>query len=257
MYGEFLPSQRLQPWVECFWTLSAGEAVPRHCVLPDGCVDILFGRQGNARGALKAVGAMTRPHEVSLPVGLFTLGVRFRPGTGQAFLKLPLGALTDRSAPLADLWGSAANRLLERLSEPTCIPKLIAAMEAALDSPEGPSPIQRALLAASKDGLLVQGAEELARSCGFSSRHFRRLCLDETGLSPKRLCRILRFQRVVSRLRARSQPPDYASLAAASGYYDQAHLIRDFRELAGCTPGQWFSRRALTGFSNTARSVSA
>lgn len=245
MYREFLPSQRLQPWVECFWTLLAGEAVSRPCILPDGCVDILFGRHGNGRAELKAVGAMTRPHQVTLPAGLFTLGVRFRPGMGQAFLRLPLGALTDRSVPLADLWGSDADRLIERLGgEPVCVPEWIAAMEAALEPPEGHSPIQRALLALSEEHRLVRCAEEFARECGFSGRHFRRLCLDQTGLSPKRLCRILRFRRVVSRLRARCRPPDFAALAAESGYYDQAHLIRDFRELAGCTPGQWSSRQA-------------
>ena len=99
----------------------------------------------------------------------------------------------------------------------------------------------------------------MARQSGCSSRHFRRLCLDETGLTPKRLCRILRFRRTLNRIQSgpwNNAPIDFSDVAAEAGYYDQAHLIREFQELAGCTPGS-LVRHAdpMAVFSNTQSAV--
>jgi AraC-like DNA-binding protein len=181
---------------------------------------------------------MTRVHTVATPPGLLAVGIRFRPGAGKAFLGLPLGEATDQTIPLEDLWNSRARRLETRLSDTPSIPELLAVMELALDPPADLSPAQRALLSLPKHGEFW-GPDELARQSGFSPRHFRRLCLEETGLTPKRLCRVLRFRRTLGRIRS-SYPNgdslDFARLAAEAGYYDQAHLIREFGELAGCTP---------------------
>ena len=73
---------------------------------------------------------------------------------------------------------------------------------------------------------------------------FRRRCLEESGLTPKHLCRVLRFRRAC----ALAHPAaDWAEIAAGAGYFDQSHLIRDFREFTGRTP--------VSVFSNTRRAV--
>src|SRR5262249_22982940 len=80
----------------------------------------------------------------------------------------------------------------------------------------------------------------VASQSNLSLRQFRRRCLEESGLSPKHLCRVLRFRRARSFALASSRP-DWSRIAADSGYFDQSHLIRDFREFTGRAPMSVFS----------------
>jgi AraC-like DNA-binding protein len=82
-----------------------------------------------------------------------------------------------------------------------------------------------------------------ATQAGMSARQFRRRCLEESGLTPKRLCRVLRFRR--SFTLAASRRLSWAAVAAETGYFDQAHLIRDFREFTGRTPMAVFSNTGI------------
>jgi transcriptional regulator GlxA family with amidase domain len=70
---------------------------------------------------------------------------------------------------------------------------------------------------------------------GVSERHLRRLFRETVGVSPKTFARMSRFQRALQAARSDGRA-GWASIAAAAGYYDQAHLIADFRVLAGVTP---------------------
>ena len=79
--------------------------------------------------------------------------------------------------------------------------------------------------------------EDLAREVALSPRQLRALMVAETGLSPKQLARQFRFDGVISQLADGSS--SLAEVAARTGYADQAHLAREFRRMAGCTPTQW------------------
>ena len=81
--------------------------------------------------------------------------------------------------------------------------------------------------------------EDLARTVQLSPRQLRSLMIAETGLSPKQLCRQFRFDGVVARLADGDRT--LAQIAAENGYADQAHLTREFRQMAGCTPTQWLA----------------
>ena len=85
--------------------------------------------------------------------------------------------------------------------------------------------------------------DEVARQCGISPRQSRRTFLEQTGLGPKFLARVLRFRHAVAQ--ASRAGGDFAGLALDCGYYDQAHLIRDFREFAGRTPAAYAAGRFL------------
>ena len=81
--------------------------------------------------------------------------------------------------------------------------------------------------------------EDLARTVQLSPRQLRTLMIAETGLSPKQLSRQFRFDGVVARLADGDRT--LAQIAAENGYADQAHLTREFRQMAGCTPTQWLA----------------
>ena len=82
---------------------------------------------------------------------------------------------------------------------------------------------------------------------GVTRRHLERRFDTLVGISPKRLARIVRFQRA---LRMLQQPAGSSAVTALEcGYADQPHFIRDFTELAGCPPGAHLLRHAqLSGF---------
>jgi AraC-like DNA-binding protein len=77
---------------------------------------------------------------------------------------------------------------------------------------------------------------DVARETGWSRRHLTSSFTDEFGLSPKQLARVVRLQQARSLVLA-GRP--LGEVAVSAGYADQAHLTREWRALAGCTPGEW------------------
>ena len=77
----------------------------------------------------------------------------------------------------------------------------------------------------------------LAREIGFSRRHFGERFISEFGVTPKAAARVFRFERAC-RLFLRS-PRRIVDVAIASGFHDQAHMVREWHALAGCTPREW------------------
>lgn len=214
-YREIAPTAALRPWVECFWTRSAaGDAsVP---VLPDGCADLVFDLTG---GEGMAVGTMTKPLVLPPSSAREFFGVRFRPGRAAAFLRIPLAEITDARVPLRDLWKSWSGELSLDALESELIRRLRPDRDARVDA-------AIARIAAGTDRI-----ENIAREIGISRQHLARQFLHHVGVSPKTFARVMRFQRVLADRRG-----DWSDVAARHGYYDQSHLIVDFRELAGTTP---------------------
>jgi len=79
----------------------------------------------------------------------------------------------------------------------------------------------------------------LAREAGVSRKHLAESFRAELGMTPKRLARLVRFERLLAALRAGPDAPgDWTLAALAHGYYDQAHFTREFRAFTGLTPGE-------------------
>ncbi len=156
--------------------------------------------------------------------------------------------LTDEIRPLEDLAGNTARRMFERLAEQDSLEAMGGLMDQWLRPLEPPDIGERVVreLTAAETSL-----DETIAESGLSVRHFRRLCLERAGVSPKYLSRILRFRKAAEKIagmRASGQgslaQPRWADFAAACGYYDQAHFIREFQVFAGCTPGRFLQSRA-------------
>ncbi|HKJ11018.1 MAG TPA: helix-turn-helix domain-containing protein [Ornithinimicrobium sp.] len=83
---------------------------------------------------------------------------------------------------------------------------------------------------------------ELAHHVGYSRRRLTDVFRAETGLSPKTAARLMRFdaaRRAVALRSALGRPLDIAEIAVDNGYYDHAHLVREFTEFAGLGPTLW------------------
>jgi AraC-like DNA-binding protein len=228
---------------------ASARRAPLQRVLPDGCMDIILACGGTERDgrdalSLTAVGAMTRYLDaVALPL---RLGVRFQPGMGSLFLRVPAPALTDSEVPLAELWGDGGRRLLDELVDSPSLPRRIRTLERCLlrrldsaSAADGPVQAIVGHIVAQRGQGAVGG---LLRACGRSERHVRRRFEAAVGLSPKHLARIVRLEHAL-RAGLAADPGSWARIAVEAGYYDQAHLIAECRALAGRTPAQHLAPR--------------
>jgi AraC-like DNA-binding protein len=239
VYYEQAPGTSLSRWVECSWFLESADAISSHRVSPDGCVDIVYDRDQG----LRVIGAMTVEQRYQFPQGAAMTGVRFRPGMAGTFLGVSPGELTDGSAFLNDLWPRRARTLERQLDDAKSIRDAMRLMLASVAVPGSePNPVQLAIdaLTAAKGSADL---DTLASQANLSPRQFRRRCLEESGLTPKHLARVLRFRHACEIARAVGET-DWAAIALDAGYYDQSHFIRDFREFTGQTPMAVFSNTA-------------
>ena len=192
------------------------------------------------------------PIDTEAPHGNALFGVAFDAAGARPWLGVDADALADRVLPLEDLIGREALLLRERLLETRALEARFALVEAwllaRLQPRFEPSPLvcwalQR--IEASAGRLQV---EMLAREAGVSRKHLAVLFRRQIGLGMKSLARLHRFRAATALLAGREQVP-WAELAEACGYYDQSHLVREFRDFSGLTPGQ-FIRHAMADGSS-------
>lgn len=234
-YREISPAPHLAPFVECFWTREIAKD-HRTRILPDGCADVIIFTRRTELIKAEVVGVMTRPHMVSLNAGESVLGIRFHPGMAAACLPVSMSTLNDKVVPLQTIWGSQSSDLIRGIGTQASTERKIAILEERLASLPTITQVQRAIgeLVDKKGQLAV---DDFAAVAGVGERQLRRTCLKYSGLAPKHLARILRFRSAITRLR--EGDCNMALLALDCGYCDQAHMIRDFQELAGISPGHF------------------
>jgi AraC-like DNA-binding protein len=155
-------------------------------------------------------------------------------------LGVPACELTNRLVALDDLLGSFAAELAERVAAASDAKNRHAIAQRLLaarlsDQPTTPPEIDHTLarLRATRGAASI---ETLAAEVGWSRRHLAGRFREAVGLAPKALGRLIRVEHAAQRVRA-GDP--LADVAYASGYADQSHFNREFRELVGCTPTQF------------------
>ncbi len=172
------------------------------------------------------------------------LSLELTPLGARSLLGLPAGELANTVVHLEDVLGPSAVCLVDRLASAAGWRQRFAILDEVLVRRlrDGCAPPREVTWAwerlLSSGGMVGTGA--LAVDVGYSRRHLGALFQRELGLSPKVAARVVRFERS-RRLLERSERPSLANVAASSGYYDQAHLTREWREIAGCTPTTWMA----------------
>jgi AraC-like DNA-binding protein len=171
--------------------------------------------------------------------------VCFSPGGAAPFFAIPASATRDLIVGLDEVWGRDGAVLRERLLEATTPQERLALVEdVLLDHVVRPLNPDRAVdlaVAAFERGHPVA---EVTSRLGVLPKAFVRRFRDRIGVTPKRFSRVRRFQRVIGAIERNGTPASWAGLAVEHGYCDQAHMIHDFRELAGITPTAYRARSA-------------
>jgi AraC-like DNA-binding protein len=260
-YREIPPQAPLGRVVECFWTLDGeaeGEASKPERILPDGCVELILnfgaefeqhcddGPRLQPRNFL--VGQMTGPIVISPTGRVELLGIRFHPGGTLPFLRVPLHEITDQVVEVGSLSSKLERDLMRVTAESSSLTEKIRAIERLLTHYLADSKHDSWLMTLAGRIVHSRGlvsVDELASDAGVSSRQLERRFLREVGVGPKLLGRIIRFQQVFRAVEHCNAA--WAEIAIECGYYDQAHLIRDFNQFARRTPAVLFSSQsALT-----------
>ncbi len=234
----------LSRFVESVHTLVpvAGRAL--HERLPDGRTSLVFRvLEEGRRGDLSVVGPRTRAlfkDASDIPRAVM---FQLKPGWASSLLGVAAHELTDQIVPLHDIWGSAGADLCAELLTTRGVPAVLDRLSDALVRRAHQSFEPASARLARRAVRLIEGGEprmeSVAEQLGVSARHLRRAFTESVGIGPKDFARTVRLQRAVG-LAATSH--DWSRIATAAGYYDQAHLIADFRELVGLTPVAFVKR---------------
>ena len=232
------------PWLTMIVTLDDPLVIARH---PDP-------RQPASKHDVLLGGLHTSPALITHEGSQSGIQFALTPLGARALLGMPAAELASIDVDAADVLGRRAGELRERVLTRADWPGRFAAAEDFFTRHVPPAAGERrgGSVAAVRDevGYAWRRLREsrgavsiagLAAETGWSARHLSEQFRAETGLSPKEAARVIRFdraRRALLRRGAAGRPGPLASLAAQCGYYDQAHMARDFRDLAGCPPSQ-------------------
>jgi AraC-like DNA-binding protein len=227
-YREHAPPPGLALWLECTWE-RRGDGLPVR-VLPDGCIDVIWGEDGETQ----LVGPNTTAFISDVRPGSRMIGARFRPGAAPALLGIAAEEFRDVRASVGDVWRGDGARLAETLdahADPLHgLRRWIAQRARRADQPDA---IVRATVQELRDQARAGRDLSIPRLAGqlaVSERQLRRRVVAAIGYGPKRLARVFRLYEALEAARAGEE---LARAAFDAGYADQAHFANECRALGG------------------------
>lgn len=247
----YVPDAPLAEHVELFWHVSGRANYARDRRLPTGRTHLLFNLGAPPTLFPRAPGAEPRTFPTCWIAGqcdsyletgshgdTVLLGAQFRSHGACRLLRFAQhelrGEVVELEALLGDRMRGMRQRLLDAPTPGECFAVLERWLLQLLDRGRQ---IHAGVLATSRALEATHGRAdlgELSRHTGFSRAHLIRRFREQIGLTPKSYANILRFNHALDC--ARDSPASWAEIASDCGYYDQAHLVRDFRRYAGRAP---------------------
>lgn len=243
-------SPALAPFVESLWYFAGELPHARERIVATGTMQLLVNLHedelrtyhGEGFASVRRIRGAAISGAYALPFGIDTLeqrrivGVAFRPGGAAPFFAAPSDALRGDHVELDRLWGRDGALLRERLLEaPTPVGALRSLEAVLLASVVRPLEVDKLVefaVAAFDRGASVG---QVTSRLGMTPRGFIRRFQQVVGLTPKRFARVRRFGRVLESIE-NGRAVDWSGVAVSCGYFDQAHLIHEFREFSGMSP---------------------
>ncbi len=263
-YAEFPPRPALSRHVRCIWVFesqgSDGDDETQR-IVPDGHPEMvlhygdhfheLLDDSTVTQSRLLFAGQISRPLLLKPGAHAGVIGIRFHAAGARALLGMSMAENTDSRLDLTQVWGRNSESLLDEVHSAPNIDERVRAVERFL--------IRRlALSRLAPDAAITHCVDTLHATAGritidalatrseLSARQLERRFLDEVGIPPRLLASIFRFRRVFDLLE-QPQPGRWVEAALFAGYFDQAHMIRDFKRFAGQQPQAFY--RSLNGLS--------
>ena len=252
-YQTFQPHPDLSALVKCYWSLEvpAEMQAPKQRIVPDGCIEMFFILGDDVRRYTSedefviqpramVLGQITEPFYIQ-PVGhVNTFAIRFYPYGFANFVDTEIRNLADKDTPLAQLFGQEpAEDLTQEIRQATTSQQRIGIIEDFLLQKLIDSSTIDRLVKSTIDSLLMSkgsvSIKDIARDNDVSRRSLERKFVKQVGISPKQLSKVIRLQAALKSMLNR-QTESLTEVAYENEYYDQAHFIKDFKELTGTSP---------------------
>ena len=255
-YQTFEPNQDLTTLIKFYWTLeSPKEETPeRQTIVPDGCMEMIFhygdlyrqySENGNSNIQPKCfvIGQLTRPLEIEPTGETGIFSVRFRPNGFLPFATIPIKEMENTAVSLEKLFGQDGQEIEQKILKANSTSDRIKLIETfLLNRPTDIETVDYIVKSTLETILTANGqlsVDELSKLTNVNRRQLERKFSSTIGLSPKQLSKTIRLQATLKML-LNKKFTSLTALAYESEYYDQAHFIKDFKELTGFTPKEFY-----------------
>lgn len=261
-YQTFQPHSDLKSVVKCFWTLEvpAEESSQRQRILPDGCIELIFMLGDDVKRIISenefivqprtmVIGQITGPFLIEPTGYVHSFAVRFYPYGFANFVPVPIKNLANKETPAAALFGETASKELEqKIIQATDTPgRIKIAEDFLLDKLKNKATIDHIVKSTIDIIFSTKGSaavHTILKGDLSKRRQLERKFLQQVGMSPKQLCKVIRLQTALKML-LHPQGESLTEIAYESEYYDQAHFTKDFQEFTGTNPKDFLSDKTM------------
>lgn len=240
----------LEPWIEHHWTvqwcLPAGTAY-RSSLVPVAQANLTVESGGSSRSGADGpgvfiTGVVSRTRfDVTLTGSGGVVGAKFRPGALTALTGRPAAGLRDRVLPAGELFAGADELRGLRPDQPDAIDRLDEFLLSVAVGDHTELDAVGGVIATLEESSPAMSAAQLADRCGLNLRSLQRLCRHYIGVGPQWLVARARVHTAIARIHDGAYDT-LAALAVELGWFDQAHMGRDFAALVGESPGAYRDR---------------
>jgi AraC-like DNA-binding protein len=255
-YEVFEPNLDLSELIKCYWILESPkeETMEKQTIVPDGCMEMIFHYGDpykqytkNGKSIIQpkcfVIGQLTRPLEIEPTGETGIFSVRFHPNGFLPFANIPIKEMENTSVSLEKLFGKEGQEIEETVLNANSTVDRIKLIETFLFNQLADTrTIDRIVKSTVETILTANGqlsVDELTRQTNINRRQLERKFSSTIGLSPKQLSKTIRLQATLKMLLDKKFT-SLTALAYENEYYDQAHFIKDFKELTGFTPKEFY-----------------
>lgn len=261
-YQTYQPHPDLEALISCYWTLTvpATKDTQKQRIIPDGTIEMAFILGDDIKRYITEEQFILQPRAMVLgqtlepfyiePTGYVdTFAIRFYPYGFANFVTVPIKQLANTETPLAGLFGDLlANELEQNIIQATDVKQRIKIIEQFLrDKLSDPLTVETIVKSTIDTLLLTNGSASILtilKEDVSKRRQLERKFVKQIGMSPKQLGKVIRLQTALKQL-LNQNTENLTHIAYESGYYDQAHFIKDFKEFTGTNPKEFLGNETM------------
>ena len=255
------PSLPLSPYVKFYWMLETAKPSSEefvHRIIPNGLLELSFYLGSKPDPVQKdrvyisqslISGQLKRFYDIKYSDSLTVFSIYFYPHGLSMFFDLPISELLNQTIPLRYLIKDRCERLEDELFGAITFRKRVSVIEQFLleqlkknSVKYNYKRINHCVDIITRHRGVIDIVKLSAEAC-LSRKQFERIFSDHIGMSPKQFLKVVRFQNVINQ-RSKDPSVSLTKLAYHCGYFYQSHMVRDFRDLSGLSPKEYFNQCA-------------
>lgn len=253
------PPEKLLPYIRHYLFLeSEGQAIKTFRLFSDGSTGMVFTFKNKLISSAQSItgfyylpdsfiyGPISEYKDLYVLNSTSLIIAVFQPSSLSRLLKMPATELGGKVIDSKEIFGSQVSMLHEKLYHPKNTEEKINLLNTFFSTliPERPIPnqilIDASLAFISKNGGTV-AVKQLVEFTGYTERHVERIFSESIGINPKKFGNIVKLHVFLKKLNQKPGKRDLTAICHEAGYFDQSHLIREFRKHTGITPTEYLN----------------